>query len=298
MKSVYILMALLLSLLTLTNNSYAHVQSPVLEGPYFGQNPPGLTPEVFAPGIISKEHRDWTGFFTPDMKEYYFGRYNKNSGKSTKVLFKYENNRWHESALTQQLGGTISPDGKTMHSGKQYRERTYDGWSELKSLGPLFEKFPIMRLTASKNETYVFDVREEIGTIRYSRLVNGKREAPKPFSKKINSGKWTAHPFIAADESYIIWDSERKGGYGGVDLYISFKQQDGSYGDAINFGDKINTVGPDSGGVVSPDGKYFFFNRKISEEDSDIYWVDAQIIETLRVKSQAKNTLSIASNKE
>ena len=95
---------------------------------------------------------------------------------------------------------------------------------------------------------------------------------------------WTAHPFIAADESYIIWDSENEGGYGAVDLYISFKQQDGSWGAAINFGDKINTDGPDSGGYVSPDGKYFFFNRKISHEDSDIFWVDAQIIESLKTK--------------
>lgn len=53
-------------------------------------------------------------------------------------------------------------------------------------------------------------------------------------------------------------------------------------GAAINLGDKINTEGPDTGGVVSPDGKYFFFNRKISSEDSDVYWVDAQFFETLR----------------
>jgi CubicO group peptidase (beta-lactamase class C family) len=274
---------------TISENIDSQSRASVPEGPYLGQKTPGLTPEVFAPGIVSKEHRDWTGFFTPDMKEYYFGRYNNKSNQGTKVGFKFENNQWRERALPPELGGAISPDGKTMHDGNEYRERTDDGWSELKSLGPLFENFPIMRLTASKNGTYVFDVREEIGTIRYSRLVNGKREIPIPFSKNINSGKWTAHPFIAADESYVIWDSEREGGFGGVDLYISFRQQDGSYGPAINFGDKINTAGPDSGGVVSPDGKYFFFNRKISDEDSDVYWVDAQIIETLRPKSQPKN---------
>ena len=265
-------------------SSHAQDNFPMPESPYIGQKPPGLTPEVFAPGVVSKEYRDWTGFFTPDMKEYYFGRYNSTSRKGTSVGFKFENNRWLETTLAPGMGGAISYDGKTMLDGNEYRERTDDGWSELKSLGPLFEKFPIMRLTTSKNGTYVFDVREEIGTIRYSRLVNGKREAPKPFGKEINSGKWTAHPFIAADESYVIWDSEREGGYGGVDLYISFRKKDGSYGPAINFGDKINTDGPDSGGVISPDGKYFFFNRKISEEDSDIFWVSTQIIEALRPK--------------
>jgi len=173
-----------------------------------------------------------------------------------------------------------------MHLGKQYKERTEAGWSERKSLGSPFEDIRIMRLTASSKGTYVFDDAGagETGAIRSSRLIDGKREEPKLLSKEINSGKWTAHPFIAPDESYIIWDSERDGGYGEVDLYISFRQQDGSWGAAINFGDKINTDGPDSGGGVTPDGKYFFFNRKISPEDSDTYWVDAQIIETLRPK--------------
>lgn len=284
MKSIYLSISLLFSVLIMSSGSHAQDDFPVLEGPYIGQNPPSLTPEVFAPGIVSKEHQDWTGRFTPDMKEYYFTRNIKKSRKSTTFVFKSENNRWHKTVLGPGMGGSFSPDGKTMHSGNKYRERTENGWSELKSLGSPFEDIPIMVLTASTNGTYVFDERKEIGTIRYSRLIDGNREAPKAFGKKINSGKWTAHPFIAPDESYIIWDSEREGGYGDSDLYISFRQRDGSWGAAINLGDKINTEGPDTGGVVSPDGKYFFFNRKISSEDSDVYWVDAQIFETLRPK--------------
>jgi CubicO group peptidase (beta-lactamase class C family) len=256
---------------------------PDLKGPYIGQKPPGLIPEVFAPGIVSKEHRDWTGRFTPDMKEYYFTRNIKKSRKSTKIVFKSENNRWHETELGPQMAGAISPDGKTMHSGNQYRERTDNGWSESQSLGSRFEDMGIMVLTVSSQGTYVFDD-YKTDKLRYSRLINGNREAPKAFGKEINSGKWTAHPFIAPDESYIIWDSERESGYGDSDLYISFRQRDGSWGAGINLGDKINTGVNDTGGVVSPDGKYFFFNRKISAEDSDTYWVDAQIIETLRPK--------------
>ncbi|USE70222.1 hypothetical protein CTT31_14275 [Pseudoalteromonas maricaloris] len=282
MKSNYRFVFLLLPVLIMSSGSHAQDDFSVLEGPYLGQHPPGLMPEVFAPGIVSKEHRDWTGRFSPDMKEYYFTRNNKKSRKSTTLVFKFENNQWHETVLGPRMGGSISPDGKTMHSGNKYRERTDKGWSELKSLGPPFEGIPIMVLTASANGTYVFDERTEIGTIRYSRLIDGNREAPKAFGKEINAGKWTAHPFIAPDESYLIWDSEREGGYGDSDLYISFQQRDGSWGAAINLGDKINTEGPDTGGVVSPDGKYFFFNRKISSEDSDVYWVDAQFFETLR----------------
>jgi len=220
------------------------------------------------------------------MKEYYFTRYNSTSGengKSTKIVFKFENNQWHETILEHSIGGSISPDGKTMHSGNKYRERTDTGWSELKSLGSPFEDIPIMVLTVSSKGTYFFDEfkRDVTGDIRYSRLIDGKHEEPRLLNKSINSGK-SFHPFIAPDESYLIFDSKREDGYGNSDLYISFQQKDGSWGDAINLGDKINTEGPDTGGVVSPDGKYFFFNRKISEEDSDVYWVDTQIFETLK----------------
>ncbi|BBM00132.1 PD40 domain-containing protein [Microbulbifer sp. GL-2] len=274
----------MLSFLAINGKSYSQDDLTILEGPYIGQSPPGLVPEVFAPGIVSKDHGDWTGSFTPDMKEYYFGRYNNKTKKSTKIVFKYANGQWRESEIDVDVGGFISPDGNTMHDGNQYRERIDGDWSELKSLGSVFEKISIMSLTVSNNGTYVFDERDRVGTLRYSRIVDGEREAPRPFGKEINTGKWTAHPFIALDESYIIWDSERRGGFGGVDLYISFREKDGSWGAAINFGDKINTSGADSGAKVTPDGKYLFFNRQISADDYDVYWVDAQIIETLRPK--------------
>jgi len=262
-------------------------KSPILKGPYIGQKVPGLTPEVFAPATVSTEHRDWGGSFSPDMKEYYFSRRNNKSGKNKTFVFKSENDRWYESAVDS--GIFVSPDGKTRHAGKQYRERTNDGWSELKSIDSAFDDFHIMRLTTSLKGTYVFDeaTRDGNGILRYSRLINGKREAPTAFSKEINTGKWTAHPFIAPDESYIIWDSENDGGYGGSDIYISFRQLDGSWGSAINFGDKINTNADDGGGTVTPDGKYFFFCRRCSPPDFEIMWVDAQFIETLRPKQSA-----------
>lgn len=160
-------------------------------------------------------------------------------------------------------------------------ERTSTGWSELKSIGALFDDIPIMRLSASSKDTYYFDVGTVVGAIRYSRLIDGKREEPKALGEKVNTGKWIAHPFIAPDESYWIWDAERENGYGDNDLYISFRQQDGSWGAGINMGDKINTAAQENGGFLSPDGKYFFFNRHL-KSGGGIYWVDAQFIETLR----------------
>lgn len=287
MKPIYIFSALLFSLLAMSRISYGLDKPSVLKGPYVGQEPPGLTPEIFAPGFVSTEHRDGSGFFTPDMKEFYFTRRDNASGKWSLVTFKSENNQWRESVVGPRVGRPIlSPDGKTMHLGKKYKKRTNSGWSEIKSLGSPFEEIRIMRLMSSSKGTYFFDegTRDGNGVLRYSRLVNGKREEPKPLSKEINTGQWNAHPFIAADESYILWDGERHHGFGDNDIYISFKQQDGSWGGAINLGDNVNTDMEENGAYVTPDGKYLFFNR-----NGDLYWLDAKIIENLRVKSQTEN---------
>lgn len=132
----------------------------------------------------------------------------------------------------------------------------------------------------------MFDDYKSNDVIRISTLKDGKRQAPIPLGPMVNSGTFTAHPFIAPDESYLIWDSKREGGYGDSDLYISFRQKDGTWGSAINMGDEVNSDKWDAFASVTPDGKYIFFNRRISDDNKnvDIYWVDAQIIEALRAK--------------
>ncbi len=264
-------------------------ESPVLDGPYIGQMPPGLMPEVFAPGVVSTKGWEFGGTFTPDMNEFYFLRQVEADGNSNQefVLFQYKDNRWEESVLGPRIGApSFSQDGKIMHLGSRYKERTKDGWSERQSLGAPFNEIPIMRLTASSRGTYFFDEFKSdfTGSISYSRIVDGKYEEPKLLSKKINGGK-SFHPFIAPDESYLIWDGQIENGPRNSDLYINFRQQDGSWGDTINMGDKINTDAWEAGATVTPDGKYLFFNRNMGSdkyENVDIFWVDAQIIEDLR----------------
>ena len=69
-------------------------------------------------------------------------------------------------------------------------------------------------------------------------------------------------------------------------MYISYRQKDGTWGPAINMGDKINSDKDDFYASVTPDGKYILFNRTMDGkgDNIDIYWVDAKIIETLRPK--------------
>lgn len=260
-----------------TNNS----DSLNIEEVYLGQKPPGLTPELFAPDIIKTEFREAELTFTADLKEFYFRRRGGEYKNNALVVIKYKDNKWTESLVAPRSGEPfISPDGQIMHLGRRYRDLTSSGWSEVKELGDPFNNFRIMRLTSSSNKTYYFDEASETGPLRYSRLINGVYEKPKTL--KVDVGKYNAHPFIAPDESYIIWDDQRESGYGKADLYISFKQQDGSWGAAINLGDKINTEFGEAYGSVSLDGKYFFFHRSFGGDTGDIFWVDAQIIEEYR----------------
>ncbi len=298
MSKTYVILTLagvlLLHACTPENQQASDPDSKLPEGPYLGQTPPGSTPVPFAPGIVNTE--DWgdAGRFSPDMNEFYVSRWRvvNEELERESVTFKKKDNRWHEENDSSRVGVPFfSPDGQTLHFGKRYKERTENGWSEMKSLGSAFEELRIMGLTVSNKGTYVLD---EVGTngngvIRYSRLVDGKREDPKPFGEEINTGTWNAHPFIAPDESYLMWDGERASGFGSNDLYISFRQQDGSWGEAINLGDKVNTEAEEGGPQVTPDGKYLFFNRMTTTTDdaephSDLFWVDAQIIEDLRSK--------------
>ncbi|TQF70067.1 PD40 domain-containing protein [Pseudoalteromonas luteoviolacea] len=277
-------------LVGLIYSQLCHSVQTKLEGPYLGQKPPSLIPQAFAPGIVSTKGWEYGGVFTPDMKEFYFLRESKADKKQEFVVFQFKNNKWHESIVSPRRGQPfISPDGKIMHLGKRFKHRTATGWSDIKSLGPEFDELPIMRLTSSINGTYVFDDadREGNGILRYSRLVKGQREAPKPLSKEINTGTWNAHPFIAADESFIMWDGVREGGYGNSDIYISFKQSDGSWGAAINLGENVNTAQWEAAAGITPDGKYLFFSRNTGSEkhpNIDIFWVDAKVIENLRLK--------------
>ena len=268
-----------------------------IENQYLGQKQPGLIPIPFAPGLVSTEIYEYDGAFTPDLKSFYFIRRGEENIKSTFYEYRYNDSTaiWEKSVLASPWIGrpVISPDGKTMHLGTSYLKRTENGWSSLQKLEPPIvsnDSMYIMRLSEAANGTYYFDTYKENDPtfpIRYSRFINGKYEEPKALPKEINTGTFLSHPFIAPDESYLLFDAQRDDGFGDADIYISFKQKDGSWGDAINLGDQINTEAWEASGSITPDGKFLFFSRNVGSdeyENVDIFWVDANIIEALRPK--------------
>ena len=100
--------AVALTALLSSCGSMAGNEFPVLESPYLGQKPPGLTPARFAPGLVSTEHWEYGGTFTPDMHEYYFINEDVEAKKMNFVLYKYE--KWRMAKVNY-----IAPGWSAFH---------------------------------------------------------------------------------------------------------------------------------------------------------------------------------------
>lgn len=118
-----------------------------------------------------------------------------------------------------------------------------------------------------------------------SEYKEGGYSQPVKLASGINEGEVDWCPWIAPDESYLIWSSHREGMIGRGDLYISFKNEDGFWSTPINMGEKINTEKQERFPSVSPDGRYLFFARHELETYSDIFWVDAEAINELKINN-------------
>jgi len=108
----------------------------------------------------------------------------------------------------------------------------------------------------------------------------------------VNSEFTESDSCVAPDGSYIVITSSRPGGPGHGDLYVSFRDAASGEGSEPKLlGHRINTIDTDYCPMVTPDGKFLFFSRRISEpKDSgwagltggNVYWISTEAIEALR----------------
>ncbi len=88
-------------------------------------------------------------------------------------------------------------------------------------------------------------------------------------------------PFIAPDESYLIFSRSVPEEKGRSDLFISFHDSKNGWTQAVNMGDSVNSLHNETSPVVTPDGKFLFFLR-VSGDVNDVYWMDAGVIDDIR----------------
>jgi outer membrane protein OmpA-like peptidoglycan-associated protein len=96
---------------------------------------------------------------------------------------------------------------------------------------------------------------------------------PKNLGQNINSDYWESAPSIAPDGNSIYFASNRPDGFGGIDIYVAYKNEKGFWEEAINLGPSINTKGDDQTPFIHADNQslYFSSNGRAGFGGSDIY---------------------------
>jgi len=101
---------------------------------------------------------------------------------------------------------------------------------------------------------------------------------------KFNSNDYsTGHPSLTKDGKTMYFASNRPGGYGGTDIYVT-KQVDGEWEEPVNLGPSINTEGNEMFPYVHPDGTlYFSSDGLVGFGGLDVFAAEKQADSTFRI---------------
>ncbi|ACT93011.1 WD40 domain protein beta Propeller [Dyadobacter fermentans DSM 18053] len=295
----------LFSIISLPQSAIAQTTIPQ-DSAYLGQKPPGIAPVIFARDRASLiDYYEYGSVFSKDGSEFYYAvivnskpqirciRYEKNGWTAPKVIIASKEYEYNDPFL--------SPDGKRLYfisdraADGRGPKKDFDIWYVERKNGDWSDQ-PVnagAAINSNKNEYYMSfltngtmyfssngdtdQATDKNYDIRFSKYANGQFAKSEKLGNSINTTHYEADVFVSPDEQYIIFCSERPGGSGAGDLYISFKNSEGNWENAKNMGPAINTSGYEFCPFVTADGKYLFFSR-----DGDIFWVSSEVIGRLK----------------
>jgi len=265
----------------------------LLSGEYMGQSIPKKIPKPFGLGIISNfASNEHTCSISPDGKEIYFTR---DPDRKTFVV-KRNNNEWGRPEPVGFNGreAIFSPDGSKLLFGDGdiwFIEKKGGEWTSPQKFSSCintaaYEYYASMTLDGI---LYFSRIENNHPSIFMAKIKNGRYSEAIRLPSQINTNSSSNfHPFISPDEKHLVFNSDRTGGFGGADLYVSFKGANGEWQKPINLGDKINTEVRDICPTITPDGKYLFFTRNWEENGNwygDIFWVSVDLIKECKKQS-------------
>ncbi len=279
---------------------------------YLNQPPPGGQPEVFARGIVSTDHLEHSApAFAPDGNEVFWSLWRRPDKGEPQVIMtaRREGGAWSAPVMAPFSGQYVdggpvfSADGRRVYfyssrptPGKVkgddlwFVEREGKNWSQPTCVG-LVARYPELKYAGqpsiARNGTLYFmaDLAGPLNDsgIYRSELVDGVYAKPQALPRSINLPpflNWT--PFIAPDESFLLFSSNRRNPDGDAgDLYLSRRQADGGWTEPVSLGEPMNSGRQERFGMLSPDGNYLFFTRPTTGYSQDVYWIDAGTIRAL-----------------
>lgn len=277
---------------------------PVLKGAYLGQKSPGMTPEIFAPEIISTDESEGSSGFARNGMVFIFQRF-INRECHTYIMTR-QGDMWSKPELIpfwKQLihngDFVIAPDDITMlfqvkqdHSG-QLESNIWevkleeDGWGTRSALpAPINTSYDESYASRASNGNLYFFSRRP-GGVGQSDLYMAEYQIngySKPINlKELNTQFHEWDPYVAPDESFLIFCSTKPGGEGDDDLYISFRDSKNRWTTPITMGKQINSQRSENRPYITNDGRFLFYTSS-RRGNRDIYWVDAKIIKDFKPK--------------
>ena len=120
----------------------------------------------------------------------------------------------------------------------------------------------ITSISTQGDVLYLVQDDNDDGNIYQSNFVNGKWTVIKKLGKNINSSRWETYASISGDNKTLFFASDRKGGYGGFDIYKSELDENGKWGKAKNLGRKINTEFDEDTPNITRNGKRLYFSSQ------------------------------------
>ncbi|MFC2134437.1 hypothetical protein ACFLTH_07445 [Bacteroidota bacterium] len=267
---------------------------PQSEESFLGQNPPGITPQLFAPEILSEVNfREYVYIPLPGEDALVFDQHADYGFPQGEIFIsKIIDSAWTKPVLFGLFRNyeyvflpTISPDGNKWFftsdklpvpknvEGKIphfYIEKTENGWSRPKYIGQ-----HIHSSTTTDGTLYVM-----VEMSGFSR----------PAVRTFEEGKYSDYQFLEPAEyfrendahlvvdpfgEYIIFDSQTRPRIGECRLFISYKKDDGTWTEPASMGRYIAQKGAMA--WISYDGKYIFFKA-----GTDVYWVSVEIVERIK----------------
>lgn len=117
-------------------------------------------------------------------------------------------------------------------------------------------------LSADGNTLVFYQNDATVGNLYYTRLRFGQWTEPQPFPAPINTSANETHASFSLDGDRIYFTSDRAGGYGGRDIYVSHLLPDGNWGEPLNMGPNINTPLDEHSPYLHPDGQTLYFSSE------------------------------------
>jgi len=248
---------------------------------YLGVPAPGLEAVPFPSELLPG--RAFAGTFNPDMTEFYCNA--SIPDHDTMLGLRLVDSEWIEIPFVTGMAeeAHISPAGDRLFFTKSPTSiptgyvsiREGDSWGEPELLPETINGSSLspMYITSTLDGTlYWTDF--WAGAIVKSPFVAGTygRRQCVPFD--LNYAGSCAHPFIAPDESYLIFDRSIGDEW---DLYVTFRTEDGRWSPAQRIEEVSTPNANELAASVTPDGKVLFFARELR-----MYWIDAAILDRYR----------------